>query len=251
MVNESDAMHRRTFLSSVAASVSVSVVASPISVRSEPDTESGSGSDAEWCATEHKSESESGPGQPLASGDPAFTVSGTKSVDVFWRGQEFFDKRGYFFARALGSVDGDTIVLNRDEQGEIDDYALLHELAHTLGYRHGDGGIVNSDVALSPDTGDRDGTELAGPTRDVADSFEAYDIYEEWDVETLGELGARFAGDGLLVTELGTAGRRFAANSDVEDIHIKHSHAGFGGVFAVGPQPGSDNVHAGRFYKSD
>lgn len=244
-------MHRRTFLSSIAGSVSIA--ASPIPVLFNSDTESGSesGSDPEWCATEHKSESESGPGQPLASGDPAFTVSGTKSVDVFWRGQEFFDKRGYFFARALGSVDGDTIVLNRDEQGEIDDYALLHELAHTLGYRHGDGGIVNSDVALSPDTGDRDGTELAGPTRDVADSFEAYDIYEEWDVETLGELGARFAGDGLLVTELGTAGRRFAANSDVEDIHIKHSHTGFGGVFAVGPQPGSDNVHAGRFYKSD
>ena len=251
MVNESDASHRRTFLSSVAASVTV--VASPIPVRSEPDTESGSGSgsDMEWCATEHKSESESEPAQPLASGEPAFTVSGTKPVDVFWRGQEFFDKLGYPFARALGSVGGDTAVLNRDDRGDIDDYTLLHELAHTLGYRHGDGGIVDSDVALFSDAGDRDGTELAGPTRDVADSFDAYDIYEEWDVETLGELGAAFAGDGLLVTELGTAGQRFAANSDVEDIHIKHSHTGFGGVFDAGPQPGSDNIYAGRFYKSD
>jgi len=247
-------MYRRTFLSSITASV---VAVSPVPTRFKSDTESESevrsGTEPEWCATEDQSETGSGSEstQPLASGDPAFTVTGTKPVEVYWRGQSFFDERGHFFARALGSVDGDTIVLNRDEQGEIDDYALLHELAHTLGYRHGDGGIVNSDVALSPDTGDRDGTELAGPTRDVADSFEAYDIYEEWDVETLGELGARFAGDGLLVTELGTAGRRFAANSDVEDIHIKHSHDGFGGEFDAGPQPGSENVHAGRFYKSN
>jgi len=245
-------MHRRPFLSSVAATAAT--VASPISVRSVSDTESGSesGSEPEWCATEDQSESGSGSEstQPLASGDPAFTVSGTNPVDVFWRGQEFFDKRGYFFARALGSVGGDAVVLNRDERTEIDDYALLHELAHTLGYRHGDGGIVNSDVALFSGNGDRDGTELADPTRDVADSFDGYDIYEEWGIETLGELGGAFAGDELLMTELGTAGQRFAANSDVEDIHIEHSHEGFGGEFDAGPQPGSDNIHAGRFYKS-
>jgi len=246
-------MHRRKFLSSVG--VGVSIVTSPIPVRSVSDTESGSesGSEPEWCATEAQSETGVGSEstQPLASGDPAFTVSGTNAVDVFWRGQEFFDKRGYFFARALGSVGGDAVVLNRDERTEIDDYALLHELAHTLGYRHGDGGIVNSDVALFSDKGDRDGAELAEPTRDVADSFDGYGIYEEWGIETLGELGVAFAGDDLLVTELGTAGQRFAANSDVEDVHIRHSHGGFGGVFDRGPQPGSENVHAGRFYKSD
>jgi hypothetical protein len=243
-------MHRRPFLSSVATAAAT--VASPISVRSVSESESESESDsrAEWCATEAQSEPESNPTQPLASGDPAFTVSGRKSVDVFWRGQEFFDKRGHFFARALGSVGGDTIVLNSDERAEIDDYSLLHELAHTLGYRHGDGGIVDSDVALFSDNGDRDGTELAEPTRDVADSFDGYGIYEEWGIETLGELGVAFAGDDLLVTELGTAGERFAANSDVEDIHIEHSHDGFGGEFDAGPQPGSDNIHAGRFYKS-
>jgi hypothetical protein len=243
-------MHRRPFLSSVAAAAAT--VASPISVRSVSESESESESDsrAEWCATEAQSEPESNPTQPLASGEPSFTVTGTKSVDVYWRGQGFFDERGHFFARALGSVGGDTIVLNSDEQGEIDDYALLHELAHTLGYRHGDGGIVNSDVALFSDNGDRDGTELAEPTRDVADSFDGYGIYEEWGIETLGELGVAFAGDDLLVTELGTAGERFAANSDVEDIHIEHSHDGFGGEFDAGPQPGSDNIHAGRFYKS-
>jgi len=221
-------MHRRTFLSSVTATVGT-IATSPIPVRSKSDTESGSGSEPEWCATEPQTESESA--QPLASGDPAFSVSGTKPVDVFWRDQEFFDKRGYFFARALGSVGGNTIVLNRDERTDVDDYSLLHELAHTLGYRHGDGGIVNSDVALFAGRGDRDGTKLADPTRDVADSFDAYDIYESWDIETLGKLGVAFAGDDLLVTELGTAGERFAANSDVEDIHIRHSHAGFGGEF--------------------
>jgi len=243
-------MHRRRFLLSVPASIGVAV--SPIPVRSESDTESGSesGSESEWCATEDQSGSGSESTQPLASGDPAFTVTGTKPVDVFWRGQAFFDERGHFFAYALGSVDGDTVVLNRDERTEIDDYALLHELAHTLGYRHGDGGIVNSDVALFSDDGDRDGTELADPTRDVADSFDAYDIYEQWGIKTLGELGVAVAGDDLLVTELGTAGERFAANSDVEDIHIKHSHDGFGGKFDAGPQPGSENIHAGRFYKS-
>jgi len=246
-------MNRRTFLSSVGTAVSVLASArGGIKPSHDSRSDSGSGSEPEWCATKHKSESGSGSGsaQPLASGDPAFTVSGTKPVDVFWRGQEFFDERGYFFARALGSVGGNTIVLNRDERTEIDDYALLHELAHTLGYRHGDGGIVSSDVALFSGRGDRDGTKLADPTRDVADSFDAYGIYEEWDVEALGELGVAFAGDDLLMTELGTAGERFAANSDVEDIHIKHSHDGFGGVFDAGPQPGSENIHAGRFYKS-
>jgi len=240
-------MYRRTFLSSVTATVGT-IATSPVPMRSKSDIKSGSGSEPEWCATEPQTESESA--QPLASGDPAFTVSGTKTVDVFWRGQGFFDERGHFFARALGSVGGDTIVLNRDRRTEIDDYTLIHELAHTLGYRHGDGGIVNSDVALFSDKGDRDGTELADPTRDVADSFDAYDIYEEWGVETLGDLGVAFAGDDLLVSELGTAGERFAANSDVEDIHIEHSHDGFGGEFDAGPQPGSENVHAGRFYKS-
>jgi len=242
-------MHRRPFLSSVATTTAT--VASPISVRSVSESESKSGSDsgAEWCATEAQSEPESNPTQPLASGEPSFTVTGTKSVDVYWRGQGFFDERGHFFAFALGSVGGDTVVLNSDERAEIDDYSLLHELAHTLGYRHGDGGIVDSDVALFS-SGDRNGSGLAEPTRAVADSFDAYELYEEWDVGTLGELGGAFAGDELLITELGTAGQRFASDSEVEDVHIEHSHNGFGGEFDAGPQPASDNIHAGRFYKS-
>jgi hypothetical protein len=166
--------------------------------------------------------------------------------------ESYFDDKGYHFARGVANLNGSIITLNNKYIDDMDDYVLLHELAHSLGYRHGDGGIVDIDVALYENTGDRDRsqTELAESTTDVGDSFNAYDIYTAWDIDTLGDLGTEFAQDNMLVTELGTAGQRFASSSPIEDMHIKNSHNGFGGQFDSGPQPDSTNVYAGQFYKS-
>lgn len=86
-------------------------------------------------------------------------------------------------------------------------------------------------------------------TRESTSGLDPEVLHEQWDVETLGELGSEFAQDNLFVDELGTAGKRFASNSSIEDLHIRNSHNGFGGVYDSGPQADSDNVYAGRFYK--
>ena len=179
-----------------------------------------------------------------------FTGSGTKDVDVFWESGGFFSAIGHKYAYATAHLGGSVIKLNERYADQITDYTLLHELAHTLGYEHGDGGIVNLSTAIYTGAeGDKGGRTLEQSTTDVGESFDAYDVYTDWDVTTLGELGASFAQEELLIGELGTAGNRFAANSTIEDVHITHSHDGFGGKFSSGPQSDSSNVYAGRFYK--
>jgi hypothetical protein len=230
-------MNRRTFLS-----VASGAMVTPHTLNSTTSSDNEENSD--WCAS--ISDDASQLANP--SGEPDFIVSGEKDVEVYWKPQEYFDERGYFFSYAVSNVGGSLITLNKGRLEEINDYVLLHELAHSLGYRHGDGGIVNTDTALR-NTGDRMGNGLKKSTKDVGNSFDAYRIYNQWGVETLGELGVEFAQDNLLVTELGKAGERFASNSSVEDLHIRNSHNGFGGKYDSGLQPNSNNVYAGRFYK--
>jgi hypothetical protein len=236
-MNNMLSMNRRTFLS-----VASGVMVTPHALNSTTSSDNEENSD--WCAS--ISDNASQLANP--SGEPDFIVSGEKDVEVYWKPQEYFDERGYFFSYAVSNVGGSLITLNKGRRAEINDYVLTHELAHSLGYRHGDGGIVNTDTALS-DTGDRTGDTLEESTKDVGNSFDAYEVYERWDVGVLGDLGVEFAQDNLLVTELGKAGQRFASNSSVEDIHIRNSHNGFGGKYDSGPQPKSKNVYAGRFYK--
>jgi len=230
-------MNRRRFLTSVGAAAVTAVVG-----KQQEQEQSG----PDRCVA---IDSDTAPFS-VPSDDADFVVSGEQDVDVFWRDQQFFNELGYVTAQAIARVGGLTIILNEDKQAFIDDYILLHELAHCRGYHHGDGGIVDTNTAWFA-TGDKTGGKLAESTEEVGNSFDAYDIYSEWDVETLGELGGEFAGGDLLVTELGTAGQRFASDSDDEDLHIKHSHEGFGGEYDAGPQPESDNVYAGQFYKAD
>lgn len=182
--------------------------------------------------------------------DPNFVVSGSKDINIYWVSQDFFDDRGYFFAHALADINGNTIALNKGNKNDIDDYTLLHELAHSLGYRHGEGGIVNTDVALFNNTGDRNGKSLKQSTKDVGNSFNAYTIYTEWDINSLGNLGSEFAADDLILSELGEAGKRFASTSSIEDLHIDNSHNGMGGIYNSGHQEDPRNIYAGRFYKS-
>jgi len=231
-------MNRRKYLSVI--------ISSQLSVPLLRKSKQYSTEESDWCITTSTDTS----ALSFPDTDPDFTVLGSKNVDVYWKSQDFFDARGYFFAHAVANVGGTTIALNKGNSQYIDDYVILHELAHSLGYRHGDGGIVNTDVALFEDNGDRSGDTLQSPTKDVGRSFDAYDIYSEWDVETLGKLGASFAQNNLLVSELGEAGKRFASNSTIEDIHIKNSHNGFGGIHDTTIKSNPTNVYAGHFYKS-
>lgn len=230
-------MRRRTFLSMASSTIATSYVLSS-------STASNNEENSDWCVSiTDKASQLANP-----SDEPDFVVSGEKDVEVYWKSQEYFDERGYFFSYGVSNVGGSLIILNKGRLEEINDYVLTHELAHSLGYRHGDGGIVNTDTALF-NTGDRTGDTLEESTKDVGNSFDAYEVYKRWNIETLGILGTEFAQDNLLVTELGKAGQRFASNSSVEDLHIKNSHNGFGGKYDSGLQTDSDNVYAGRFYK--
>lgn len=232
-------MNRREYVSTLATTtLSIGVLQNKES--------SDKNSESNWCITTPEKEST----LAFPDTDPDFTVLGSKNVDVYWKSQDFFDARGYFFADAVANVGGNIIALNKGNSQYIDDYVMLHELAHSLGYRHGDGGIVNTNVALFKDNGDRSGDTLQSPTKDVGKSFDAYNLYTEWDVETLGELGASFAQNNLLVSELGEAGKRFASNNSIEDIHIKNSHNGFGGIHDTTIKSNPTNVYAGHFYKS-
>lgn len=237
-------MNRRTFLSSIS---SITLTSYITQTQTQTENESETSTESKCIVRGHTYSALSEP-----DSDPDFTVSGKKDVNVYWMPESYFDDKGHHFARAIADLNGSIITLNKKYIEEIDDYVLLHELAHSLGYQHGDGGIVNSDVALYENTGDRDQsqTELAESTTDVGNSFDAYDIYTAWDVVTLGVLGTEFAQDNMLVTELGTAGQRFASSRSIEDMLIKNSHNGFGGQFDSGLQADSTNVYAGQFYKS-
>ncbi len=231
-------MNRRTFLS-----VASGVIVSPTISGRISSSDNNDQSD-EFCVQIDDNTS----AFRTPSEDPSFVVSGDPDVEVYWKSNDFFEELGYLTAQGIARVGGRVVILNKDDSSFVDDYVLMHELAHCRGYHHGDGGIVNTDTTWFP-TGDRTGDKLKESTKEVGESYDAYEIYDQWDVETLGELGVEFAQDNLLVTELGKAGQRFASNSSIEDLHIKNSHNGFGGEYNSGPQPDSDNVYAGRFYK--
>jgi len=233
-------MNRRKYLSTVA---SLSVIPT-LSQKKHSDNDDTSESNR--CVTINDN---TAPFR-VPSDDADFVVSGEPDVNVYWKSQQFFNELGYITAQAIARVGGLNIILNEDKQEFIDDYILLHELAHCRGYHHGDGGIVDTNTAWFP-SGDRTGTTLEESTREVANSYDAYEIYSEWDIDTLGTLGTEFAQDRLTVNALGTAGKRVASNSNIEDLHIKHSHNGFGSIYDSGPQPDFDNIYAGQFYKSE
>lgn len=228
-------MYRREFLTT-AASVGALGASCPVAAES---------AECHWCAAPTPK------GSPLRDPgtDPSFTITGTRPIEVYWQPQSYFDDWGYPFARGGAIIGGNRIVLNRDRADSIDDYTILHELAHCLGYRHGDGGIVDTDTALYADTGDRRGTTLATPTRDVATSFDAYFLIERWTANVLGELVTAFGQGDIPAVQLGTAVTRYAGESRLEDIYIRHSFDGFGGQFPEGYRPDPQNVYAGQFYK--
>lgn len=232
-------MNRRKYLSAI--------VSSQLSVPLLKNSKQYSTEESDWCITTSTDTS----ALSFPDRDANFVVSGSKDVNVYWVSQDFFDDRGYFFAHALANINGNTIALNKGNKKYIDDYTLLHELAHSLGYRHGEGGIVNTNVALFNNTGDRTGKLLKESTKDVGNSFDSYTIYNEWNINSLGSLGSEFAQNDLVLSELGESGKRFASTSSIEDLHIDNSHNGMGGIYNNEPQEDPRNIYAGRFYKSN
>jgi hypothetical protein len=220
------------------------------------DGDSGDNDDP-WCVTETPSAA-----APLTpTDDPDFVVesadsgagSATTPVEVHWRPESEFADLGFPFAYAFATVGGETVYLNSGAESEIDHYTLLHELAHSLGYRHGDGGVVNTDVALFPSTGDRSpGGELAASTRDVAQTFARLRHIDsgEWGVETLADLGADFAAGGTGISQLGIAGGEFAMadGQQREEVYFESDYDGFGGRFESGYRENQETVLTGRYY---
>jgi hypothetical protein len=203
-----------------------------------------------WCAVNDIPEDVGALQTP--PGDPSFTVTGEKSVSVYWQSGEYFKRNGLVGAQGVANLGGDLILLNRAQADSIDDYILLHELAHSLGFRHGDDdGIVDTDVALWPDRGDKAPTtdRLAPSTQAVASAFDAYRWIPSWDRDTLTYLRSEFDSGATGFKQLSRAALEFAAASVDEELYISHSHNGLGGVHDAGFQPTSDIVHAGQFYK--
>jgi hypothetical protein len=250
-------MNRRTFLTSL-TSICVPATVNYNSQRNrsrETDTHSNTKSTASkeqeenWC----ESVTTDSNLQPLRtpSDTRSFTVTGSKTVTVYWKPDVFFQEAGFPFAYAVATVAGDEIFLNKSKKSNINEYTILHELAHNLGYEHGDGGIVNTSVALDSTTGDRktDRKSLNDVTIDVATSFNGYNHITDWDIETLGTIGTDFAQGNTGIEQLSTTGKLFATVSPREDIYITTSHNGFGGVYEDTYNPNPENIYIGHFYK--
>jgi hypothetical protein len=245
------AMRRRNFLSTVGGALLTSGVFATGDSAADSDAEDD-GSD-QWCIAESDTGDAGAPLTPTT--DPDFVVDGSaaKSINVHWQPEAIFADLGVPFAYAYAAIGGETIYLNSGAQSRVDHYTLLHELAHSLGYRHGDGGVVNSDVALFANTGDRSpGEGLAASTRDVAQTFAGLRHIDSggWDVEILGDLGSDFAAGGTGISQLGIAGSEFAMadGQQREEIYVTDSYDGFGGRFETGYRDDAANILTGRYY---
>jgi hypothetical protein len=246
-------MHRRNFLSTVGGAILTS--GGLATGHSTADNDGGDDDSDKWCIAESNA-ADVDDGAPLTpTDDPDFVVDGSaaKSINVHWRPEATFADLGFPFAHGYATIGGETIYLNSGAQSEINHYTLLHELAHNLGYRHGDGGVVDPDVALFANTGDRSpGGELAASTRDVAQTFAGLRHIDsgDWGIGMLGDLGSDFAAGGTGISQLGLAGSEFASpdGQQREEVYFTDSYDGFGGRFKTGYRDGAANVLTGRYY---
>lgn len=183
--------------------------------------------------------------------EPTFVAAGVdKDVRFYWRPSEYFADIGYPDVLAVAVINGDQVSLNADRRPDIDDYVILHELAHTLGYRHEDDrGIVQPITALLSQVGDRPPeVPLKESTNDVVSSFQAY-AKMEWTADDLGVVTNAYGEGETRAAQLGHAVTQFGlSGSAATGAYIKHSFDGFGGRFKPGWRPNPENVLAGHFY---
>jgi len=229
-------MNRRAYIQSAAASCTV--LSLSVSQASADDSED----DELDCHTIESDIAEFSP-------DPDFIVSGEKSVRAYWKDNEWFAEFGYGGTAAVGVINGSKIVFNNDEKDSITDDVVMHELAHTLGYRHGDDeGIVDTFTPHRPVNDKQEDQELYPSTRDVATTFDPYLYCDEWSAATLGEIGQAFASGETKSTQLGYAATAFAMSDHVDGVYYKHSFNGIGGKFTPGYQPDPEHTYSGHFY---
>lgn len=188
------------------------------------------------------------PTAPLGDNE-SFTVTGSKDVHIHWRSNDWFGEQGYKDAIALGIVNGTQSYLNKSRIDDINDYVVMHELAHNLGYRHGDDDGIVAPLTAQLHVGDKDANvPLADSTRDVVASFDAYQLMDEWTADELGEITTAFAAGETKAVQLGHAVTKFASGDAPSGAFIRHSCDGFGGEFASGYRVNPEHVFAGHFY---
>jgi hypothetical protein len=147
----------------------------------------------------------------------SFTVHATadslSDVTIYWVTGDVFDNKGFPFARGLALLNGDKILLNDTYKQFIGTLTLHHELAHCLGFQHGDGGIVNLSNSQGPRNDHKSGVSLAKSTKGVAQVFEGF-RYFSWDISDLGYAGRLYSSGELTLRQLGYGGRKYASSGD-------------------------------------
>ena len=158
-----------------------------------------------------------------------FTVESTNNsrsddVNVYWVTEEAMHSKGYPFAYGVASVGGNTIILADEKKEFIGHGVLHHELAHCLGYRHSDDGIMNYRRAERNDH--KPSVKIAESTRETAKVFEGME-YLDWDIQDLGYMGIKFARGDINISRLGYGGQRFAS-VNVDDVFYTSDYDMFG-----------------------
>jgi len=167
-------------------------------------------------------------------------------VEVYWTDGDVFDEYDYPFAHALALVGGDTILLNDVYRAVIGHRTLLHELSHSFGYRHGDGGVMNIKMD-GEDAEDMDpDTPPAEPTRVPADNCAGFEVLD-WSASALGTVVTAFGQGKLPASRLGYGVTKYASNG-ASDVLYTSSFNDFGGVKATDSAYGRLRMTVGYFY---
>jgi len=167
-------------------------------------------------------------------------------IEVFWTGSDVFDQKGYPFAYALSLVGGDTILLNDAMRQLIGHRALLHELSHSFGHRHGDGGIMNIKMEQADAADMASDVDLASPTREPAAKCAGFAVLN-WSASALGRVVTAY-GKGLLpASRLGYAVTKYG-KSGASDLLYTSSFNDFGGYKRTDAAYSRLRMTTGHFY---
>lgn len=147
------------------------------------------------------------------------------NVTVTTCGEAHFDRRDVI-AHAGNGEDWIHVNPNMTELGGWSNRWLLHELGHTLGYNHVDGGVMDYSM---PD-GEPEPCDLSPVTRDIAAASPGFEPYalDRAGIQSL----ANAYGDGDVALEpMRWAIDRWAAGDDCDVVLYTDNFDGFGGYY--------------------
>jgi hypothetical protein len=182
-------------------------------------------------------------------GEPDFVASGSGApVSAYWRSAEWFQDTLGSTPVAAAVIGGTEMFFNSDRESEVTDDVIAHELAHSLGFRHGDDRGIVQPLTVGFTVGDKSPNEaLKESTREVATTFDAY-AYMEWTAADLGVVTTVYGGGDTRAVQVGHASTKYGEESDKTGMFFMSSFDGHGGRVTPGYRSDPDRIYTGHFY---